>query len=146
MPEIPSYALLLASRHTDAPFKKHLKILIRTIFKLMPLLLNKSFKVRKELFDRVEVRRVGRQVQKLDAYLSTHLLDSFSMVERYIVYHEDRIRLRKGSTVVEQLFDEVLKDSTVSYSPEHAGEKYTILCVRRQYLIALLTLIPSYLD
>jgi hypothetical protein len=60
MPEMPSCALLLASHHTDAPFKKHLKVLIRAVFKVMPLLLDKRFKFRKELFDRFEVRCDGK--------------------------------------------------------------------------------------
>lgn len=146
MPKIASCALLPASYYTNTPFKEQLKVLVQVILILVLLLLDEGLKLYKELLDRVKVQRIQQQVQKFYAYFGVHLFDPLSIVERGIVHYKYRIRLQVRSIIVEQLFDIVLKEGTISRSLKHAKEEHPILYICRKDLIPLLTLISSYLD
>jgi hypothetical protein len=62
MPEMTSSTLLSASHHTNTPFKEQLEILMWVVLTLMPLLLDEGLEFRKELFNRVKVWPIRRQV------------------------------------------------------------------------------------
>ena len=55
VPEMSSCAPLFAANDANAPFEENFEVPVRALFKLMPLLLDKGFKLRKELFNRIKV-------------------------------------------------------------------------------------------
>ncbi|OSS43474.1 hypothetical protein B5807_11980 [Epicoccum nigrum] len=92
MLEVPSRAFFLPPHHTDAPLQICSKLFVRTVLELVPLLLDERFQLGKELFDRIEIGRVWRQVQQLDASIAKELLDSLTAVERCVVHDGHRAR------------------------------------------------------
>jgi hypothetical protein len=87
-------------------------------FILVPLLLDESLKLCKELFDRVEIRRIRRQIQQLDASFTAQLFYPLTVMERCIVYDKDRVLLRIWPAMVEKLVDKVFEHSPISRSLE----------------------------
>ena len=116
---------------------------MRTVLELVPLLLDERFQLGKELFDRIEIGRVWRQVQQLDASIATELLDSLTAVERCVVHDEHRARLWIWPAVVEKLLYKVLKHSAVSRALEDPRQQYPLLCVCRQYLVPSVSMEPG---
>lgn len=141
-----SRTLLSTPYIIDIPIQERSKPLVRVLLEKAPLSLDKGLQFREELFDRIKVWRVGRQIYKLDAGVSTHLLKSFSAMEGCIVYYQYRVRLRPPATVVEELFNEVLKHGTICASLKHTRKKNAVLRIYGQDLVPLLTLILSNFD
>jgi hypothetical protein len=78
------------------------------------LLLDKGLKFCKELFDRVEVGGIRRQIQQLDASFTAHLFNSLTVIEGCIVYDEDRVLRWVWLAIVKQLLNKVLKHKPIS--------------------------------
>lgn len=90
MPEVSFRAFCPCAHYIDTTLEERSKFFVRAVLELVPLLLNESLQLRKELFDRVKVRRVGWQVQQLDASITAQLFDSLGVVKGSIVHDEDR--------------------------------------------------------
>jgi hypothetical protein len=82
---------------------------------------------------------------KLDAGVSTHLLDPLRAVEGCVIYHQHRVRLRPSAAVMEELLNEVLKYRTICTSLKHTGNKNAVLRCRED-LVPLFTPILSNLN
>jgi hypothetical protein len=106
----------------------------------MPAPLNESFQLSEELFNRIEIRWVWRQIHQLHSSVITHLLDPLCVMEGRIIHNKNRLWLRPFTTQREQLLDEILEDGAICGSLKHACEDDAILCICWQYLISVLTL------
>ena len=109
LPKMPLRAFLSPSYYVYTPLEKCPEVLLRVTFILVPLLLNKGLEFCKELFDWVEVGRIRRQIQQLDASFTAHLFNSLTVMEGCIVHNEDRVLRWVWLTMVKQLLNKVLK-------------------------------------
>jgi hypothetical protein len=57
----------------------------------VPLFRNESLQFYKELFDRVKIEKVRRQIH---ASFTAHLFESFTVIKGCIVHNEDRVLRR----------------------------------------------------
>ena len=64
---------------------------MRAALVLVPLLLG-CLQLGKQPFDLIEVCRVGRQIQQLNACFEAHLFDALGVVEGCVVHGEDGVR------------------------------------------------------
>src|SRR2546421_7007208 len=116
MPEMPFRTVISPTHDADTPLKKQSKILIRAVLIFVPLLLDKSLQLRKELFNRIKIWGVGWKIQQLDACFMAHLFDSLTVMKRGIIHDKNRHRLGVGPTMVKKLLDIILEQSTVGRS------------------------------
>jgi hypothetical protein len=84
-------ATLSSSYHIYTLLEKCFEVLLRATLILMPLLFDKSLEFCKELFDRVEVGGIRRQIQQLNASFTAHLFNSLTVIEGYIIYNKDGV-------------------------------------------------------
>jgi hypothetical protein len=71
--KMASRAVLSLTHNVDTPPEKHIKTLSWYFLEHLPALLDGSFQLREELLDRVEARRVWRQIQQRHTSFLAHL-------------------------------------------------------------------------
>jgi hypothetical protein len=72
--------------------------------------------------------------------IMTHLLNPFCVMEGCIIHNKNRLRSWPWITQKKKLLYVILKYGTICGSLEDTCEDNTVLCIRRQNLISLLTL------
>ncbi len=70
-----------AANNADTSFKEYFEVLMRVIFVLVPLLLDKSLQLGKKLFNRIQVWRIRWQINQFDACVPAHLPNPFTVMK-----------------------------------------------------------------
>jgi hypothetical protein len=144
--KVTSRAVLSLPDYFDAPPEKLIEALSWRFFEHLLALLDESIQLREELLDRVEARRVRRQVEQRYTSLLAHLPQSIRSMERCIVYHKHRVSLRTRAAMLQKLFHKVVEQRAVCSPLVQAREQDAILSVCRQDLMSPVAVESSHLN
>jgi hypothetical protein len=144
--KVASCAILSLTHNVDTPPQKHIEALSWRFFEYLPALLDESLQFRKELFNRVEARRVRRQIEQRHTSFLAHLPQLIRLVERCIVQHKHRVSVRPRAAMLQKLCYEVFEQRAVRSSLVHAREQDAILSICCQDLMSPVAVESSNLD
>jgi len=91
----------------------------------------KSLQFGKELLNRIQIGRIGWQINKLDTCFIIYLLNPLCAVEGSIIYNKYRFRFWPLAIVAKELLKEILKDFAICRSLKNTRKKEPVLGIRR---------------